>query len=95
MEHHKRKKLTPEQLEKRYELIDRFNKWFSVNPNKSIVAAQCATIAQEYAAKEIEQSLEDIAEIVNAFIYRDRNHVEHTEEVTVDMIKGYMAAKKK
>lgn len=32
----------------RQALIDRFQKWLDTNPREQIIAAQCATIAEEY-----------------------------------------------
>lgn len=33
----------------RQALIDRFQKWLDTKPREQIIAAQCATIAEEYA----------------------------------------------
>ena len=38
---------------KRKELIDRFQKWLDTNPRKQIIAAQCATIAEEYHKEQL------------------------------------------
>lgn len=40
--------------EQRKKLIDRFQRWLDTNPNKRIVASQCANIAEDYA-KEVEE----------------------------------------
>ena len=34
-------------------LIDRFQKWLDTNPRKEIIAAQCATIAEEYHSEQL------------------------------------------
>lgn len=38
--------------EKRQKLIDRFQQWLDTNPSKGLIAAQCATIAEEYHLEE-------------------------------------------
>lgn len=37
----------------RQRLIDRFQKWLGTNPSKNIIAAQCATIAEEYLKEQL------------------------------------------
>lgn len=37
----------------RQALIDRFQKWLDTKPTKGIIAAQCATIAEEYHNKQL------------------------------------------
>jgi hypothetical protein len=39
--------------EDRKKLIDKFQKWLDTNPRKQIIAAQCATIAEEYHAEQL------------------------------------------
>lgn len=39
--------------EQRQKLLDEFNEWFDTNPNKRIMAAQCANIAEKYAAEQL------------------------------------------
>lgn len=50
--------------EQRQKLIDEFNKWFDTNPNKGIMAAQCANIAEKYAAEQLK--LYDISNLLKA-----------------------------
>ena len=39
--------------EQRQDLINRFQKWLDTNPRKEIIAAQCANIAEKYAAEQL------------------------------------------
>jgi hypothetical protein len=39
--------------EERRKLIDRFQRWLDTNPNKRIIAAECANIAEEYADEQL------------------------------------------
>ena len=39
--------------EQRQKLIDRFQRWLDTNPRKQIIAAECATIAEEYAKEQL------------------------------------------
>ena len=45
--------------QKRESLIAQYEKWLGTKPRLSIAAAQCATIAEEYAASESEQKKEE------------------------------------
>lgn len=42
--------------EERKNLIQEFERWFATDPNPSIIAAQCANIAEDYAARKIKES---------------------------------------
>jgi len=39
--------------EQRQKLLDEFNAWFATKPNKRIMAAECANIAEKYAAEQL------------------------------------------
>lgn len=48
--------MTPE----RKKLIERYQRWLDTNPAKGIIAAQCATIAQEHAKTVLEEAADKI-----------------------------------
>jgi hypothetical protein len=39
--------------EQRKKLIERFQRWLDTNPHKSIIAAQCANIAEQYHKEQL------------------------------------------
>ncbi len=39
--------------EQRKKLIEQFQRWLDTNPNKAIIAAQCANIAEQYHKKQL------------------------------------------
>lgn len=41
----------------RKELIQKFQKWLDTNPNKRIIAAECAAIAEDYHQKQLSKLL--------------------------------------
>ena len=41
--------------EERKKLIERFELWFSTNPNRSVLSSQCANIAEEYAREKMDE----------------------------------------
>lgn len=53
---HKEKTLSQKRQDRR-ELIQKFQKWLDTNPNKRIIASQCATIAEEYHQEQLSKLL--------------------------------------
>lgn len=47
----------------RKDLIDRFQKWLDTNPDKDLIAAQCATIAEEYHQMKVYGRKKEIPEL--------------------------------
>ena len=39
--------------EQRRKLLEEFDQWFNSKPNKRIMAAECANIAERYAAEQL------------------------------------------
>jgi hypothetical protein len=39
--------------EQRKKLIEQFQRWLDTNPNKAIIAAQCANIAEQYHKEQL------------------------------------------
>ena len=46
--------------QERKDLMDRFQKWLDTNPLKSIIAAECTNIAEEYAAIKAQEFAEQL-----------------------------------
>lgn len=57
----------------RKELIQKFEKYFATNPNPNITAAQCASIAEDYADSKIEKLNEAIVSEVRKCEKCDNN----------------------
>lgn len=51
----------------RQALIDRFQKWLDTKPREQIIAAQCATIAEEYAEQLLIQRVSESKEIRDCY----------------------------
>ena len=64
------------------ELIDRFNQLIETNPNKSILAAQCATIAKQYHSKQLALcSVSKPIELLNSFVREWNKEVSKDNEM--------------
>ena len=68
----------------RQALIDRFQKWLDTKPREQIIAAQCATIAEEYAEQLLIQRVS-----VSFFEGYEKGWREATTEACTEIAKNY------
>lgn len=52
----------------RQDLIDKFQQWLDTNPNKNLIASQCANIADDYANQLLLESESDNALSATKFV---------------------------
>jgi hypothetical protein len=78
--------------EDRQALIDKFQSWLDTEPNKKIIAAECATIAQKYAEQLLIQRVSQQRELLEAYTKQVKEDNELTEEITFQDINKCLAS---